>query len=119
MFPVRVELKSLSKDDFIQILLKPKNALTKQYTELLKSDNVELEFTEDGIEAIAEAAFEMNLQNEDIGARRLHTVIEQVLMDASFEAPSAEMDKVIIDSDYVHSKTEGVFNARDTRKYII
>ena len=118
-FPVRVELKSLSKGDFIQILLKPKNALTKQYIELLKSDNVELEFTDDGIEAIAEAAYEMNLQNEDIGARRLHTVIEQVLMEASFEAPSTDMMRVVINKDYVHRNTEGVFNARDTRKYII
>lgn len=118
-FPVRVELKSLSKEDFIQILLKPKNALTKQYTELLKSDNVELEFAEDGIEAIAEAAFEMNLQNEDIGARRLHTVIEQVLMDASFEAPSTEITRVIINSEYVHNKIDKVFSTKDTKKYII
>lgn len=118
-FPIRVELKSLSKEDFIQILLKPKNALTKQYTELLKTDNVELEFTKDGIEAIAEAAYEMNLQNEDIGARRLQTVIEQVIMDVSFEAPSTEINKVVIDSNYVHSKIDKVFSAKDAKKYII
>ena len=118
-FPVHVELQSLSKEDFNAILRVPKNALTKQYVELLKTEEVELDFTDDGIEAIAEIAYQMNLQHENIGARRLHTVIEQVLMDISFEAPDGISGKVEINHDYVYAKIKNIFKGIDMNKYII
>lgn len=118
-FPVHVELQSLSKEDFNAILRVPKNALTKQYVELLKTEEVELDFTDDGIEAIAEIAYQMNLQHENIGARRLHTVIEQVLMDVSFEAPDGISGKVEINHDYVYAKIKNIFKGIDMNKYII
>lgn len=118
-FPVHVKLENLTKDDFKKILQVPKNALIRQYTELLKVDKVNLEFTDDGIDAIAETAFNMNQQYENIGARRLHTVLEQVLMDVSYEAPDAISGNVIIDKDYVYSKVNTIYKARDINKYII
>jgi ATP-dependent HslUV protease ATP-binding subunit HslU len=117
-FPVHVELKSLSQDDFKQILLKPKNALIKQYMELLRTEKVELEFGEDAIEAIAEIAFQMNIQNENIGARRLHTILEQILLDISFEAPNVT-GKVLIDKKYVDDKLNSIVKRIDINKYII
>lgn len=118
-FPVRVELKSLTKEDFIQILLKPKNALIKQYKELLGTEGVELVFEDSAIEAIAEITCKMNLQNENIGARRLHTVIEEILMDVSFEAPDIENKRVVIDRDYVQDKVKKFFKEIDSNKFII
>ena len=118
-FPVHVKLESLTKDDFKQILQEPKNALIKQYIELLKVDNINLKFTDDGIDAIAEIAFNMNSQYENIGARRLHTILEQVLMDVSFEAPDCISGDVKIDRDYVYSKVDTIYKARDINKYII
>ncbi|SEG09258.1 ATP-dependent HslUV protease ATP-binding subunit HslU [Caloramator fervidus] len=118
-FPVRVELKALNKDDFKAILLKPKNALTKQYIELLKVDGVEIEFTEDGIDEIAEVAYFMNMQLENIGARRLHTVLEEVLKDISFEAPDIPNKKVIINREYVKDKLKNIYKQDDTTKFII
>lgn len=118
-FPVRVELSSLMKDDFKEILIKPKNALTRQYIELLKTDGVAIEFAEDGIEAIAEIAYKMNLQRENIGARRLHTVLEQLLMDISYEAPDSGITKLVVDKGYVYEKVNGLFKEIDTDKYII
>lgn len=118
-FPVHVELKSLSKEDFKQILLKPKNALTKQYIELLKTEGIQLEFTNSAIESIADIAYRMNLQNENIGARRLHTVLEEVLMDISFEAPEVNEKKIVIDDSYVYDKVKNFFKDIDTNKYII
>lgn len=118
-FPVRVELNSLTREDFKNILTQPQNALTKQYTALLGVDGVELQFVEDGIDAIAEAAFVMNQQHENIGARRLHTILEQVIMDVSYEAPFNSTTKVIIDREYVQSKIEDVFKLKDANKYII
>lgn len=118
-FPVNVELKSLSKEDFEQILTRPKNALTKQYYELLKTENIEIDFTEDGIEEIANIAYDMNQENENIGARRLHTILEMVLMDISFEAPDVEEKTVTINKEYVRSKINGVYKFNDLNKYII
>ncbi|MDO6354101.1 ATP-dependent protease ATPase subunit HslU [Caloramator sp. CAR-1] len=117
-FPVRVELKDLTKQDFKEILVKPKNAIIKQYIELLKVDGVELEFVDDGIDEIAQAAFIMNQQQENIGARRLHTVIEEILEDISFEAPDLPK-KIIIDRDYVKNKLKDLYKQHDTSKFII
>ncbi|KRQ86973.1 ATP-dependent protease ATPase subunit ClpY [Caloramator mitchellensis] len=117
-FPVKVELKALTKEDFKEILSKPKNALIKQYVELLKTDGVCIEFTDDGIDEIAEVAYILNLQNENIGARRLHTVLEEVLMDVSFEAPEGPKN-VTIDKNYVKDKLKTVYKHVDTSKYII
>ncbi|MCX8083618.1 MAG: ATP-dependent protease ATPase subunit HslU [Calditerrivibrio sp.] len=118
-FPIRVELDSLSKDDFVRILKEPENALTKQYRDLLLADDVEIEFTDDGIERIAEVATELNKTNENIGARRLHTIIEKVLEDVSFEAPFGHYAKVIIDSAFVDSKLKNIISKQDLSKYIL
>lgn len=120
-FPVCVELKSLTFDDFKQILLQPKNALIKQYTALLKTENIDLVFKEDAIDAIADIAYKMNQQNENIGARRLHTVLEGVLMDISFEAPDIKTDngKIEIDSKYVYERANKFFKEIDENKFII
>ena len=86
-FPIRVELTDLTRDDFLRILTEPKHALTKQYAELLATEGVELEFTPDGIEAVADIAFEVNRTHQNIGARRLHTILEKVVEEVSFEGP--------------------------------
>lgn len=118
-FPVRVELKSLTKDDFKKILLIPKNALIKQYIALLRTEKVEIDVKEDAIEAIADIAFKMNLQFENIGARRLHTVLEEVFVDISFEAPYSEEKNIIVDKEYVNEKIKQYFKEIDENKYII
>ncbi len=118
-FPIRVELKPLTKEDFVRILTEPKNALTKQYKALLETEGVEIEFTEDGIEEIARIAEEANTKAENIGARRLHTVMERLLEDLSFNAPSMKGQKVVIDRDYVRSKLEGIIEDEDLTKYIL
>jgi len=118
-FPIRVELDSLSKEDFIKILKEPENALTKQYRDLLMADDVEIEFTNDGIEKIAEIATELNRTNENIGARRLHTIIEKVLEDISYEAPFGHFAKIVIDSVFVESKLKTILAKQDLSKYIL
>ena len=118
-FPVRVELKSLTKEDFKKILLVPKNALVKQYIELLRTENIEVEVTEDAIDGIADIAFKMNLQFENIGARRLHTVLEEVFVDISYEAPDIENKNIVVNKDYVNEKTKQYFKEIDENKYII
>ena len=89
-FPIRVELTDLTRDDFLRILTEPKHALTKQYAALLATEGVTLEFTPDGIEALADIAFEVNRTTQNIGARRLHTILERVVEEMSFEAPDME-----------------------------
>lgn len=118
-FPIRVELDSLTKDDFIKILKEPENALTKQYRDLLMADDVEIDFTEDGIERIAEVATELNRTNENIGARRLHTIIEKVLEDVSYEAPFGHYAKVVVDKVFVDSKLKSILSKQDLSKYIL
>ena len=103
-FPIRVELKPLSKEDFVRILVEPKNALVKQYTELLKTEGVDLEFTSDAIEEIASIAEEINNRTENIGARRLYTIMEKLLEDISFNAPDLAGQRIIIDSKFVRAK---------------
>lgn len=118
-FPIRVELDSLSKDDFIKILKEPENALTKQYKDLLMSDDVDIEFVDEGIERIAEVATELNRTNENIGARRLHTIIEKVLEDVSYEAPFGTYVKIVIDKAFVDSKLTSILSKQDLSKYIL
>lgn len=118
-FPIRVELKPLTKDDFKSILVEPENALTKQYIELLKTENVHLEFTEDAIEEIAKIAEEINTRTENIGARRLHTVMEKLLEDISFNAPEMSGQTIIIDAKFVRAKLGELAKDEELSRYIL
>jgi len=119
-FPVLVELNSLKKEDFVRILTTPQNAVTVQYKTLLGVDNVELEFTDDAIEEIAEIAEEANLTSEDIGARRLHTVMENLLEDVSFSAgENTEKVVVKVDKKFVNAKLGESNKNKDLKKYIL
>ncbi len=118
-FPIRVELSPLTREDFVRILKEPKNALTVQYTELLKTEGVELEFTEDALEEIARIAEDANNRTENIGARRLHTVMEKLLEDISFNAPELTGHRIIIDARFVKAKLEGIVKDVELSKYIL
>lgn len=119
-FPVKVELKSLNKEDFVNILTKPKNAITTQYATLLAVDNIQLEFTSDAIERIAELSAEINATSEDIGARRLHTVMENLVEDISFNAgDDIPLTKVVIDGKYVDEHLSSVIMQQSVEKYIL
>ena len=118
-FPIRVELDSLTKEDFVQILTEPKNALVKQYMALLKSEDVNLTFEEDAIEQIAEMSAQVNLQTENIGARRLHTVMEKLLEDISFDAPDLENKNITIDAAYISEKLKDIIQDEDLSRYIL
>lgn len=118
-FPILVELNSLSKKDFVEILTTPRNAITVQYATLLKTDGVELKFTEEAIDEIAGIAENMNATSEDIGARRLHTVMEELLGDISFEADGSEQKEIIIDKKFVENKLGAENKSKDLRKYIL
>ena len=107
-FPIRVELKSLDSKDFKKILTEPNNALLKQYTELLKTEGISLTFSNDAIDQIANISVEINDRNENIGARRLHTVLEKIIEDISFSAPDLKDKDVLIDSDYVNDKLKDI-----------
>lgn len=117
--PIRVELDTLTEDDFKRILREPKNALIKQYTALLATEGIELEFTEAGIDEIARLAGEVNAASENIGARRLHTVMEKLLEDISFQAPDLPEKKVTIDDAYVRDRLAGIVKDEDLSKYIL
>jgi ATP-dependent HslUV protease ATP-binding subunit HslU len=118
-FPVRVELNDLTEEDFKSILIKPQNAIIKQYTELLKTDGVTIEFSEDGISALANFAFELNEKIENIGARRLYTVVERVLEEVSYEAPATTEYSLKIDSKYVKNRLDNVVGDENLREYIL
>jgi ATP-dependent HslUV protease ATP-binding subunit HslU len=118
-FPIRVKLDSLSAEDFVRILTEPTNALTKQYTELLKTENVVLRFTADGIEEIAKEAQAVNDQTENIGARRLHTIMEFLLDETSFEAPYSESTKVVVDAAFVSERLKGLVERKDIAHFIL
>ena len=118
-FPIRVELEPLEEDDFVRILTEPENCLTIQYTALLATDGVNLEFTEDGVAEIARMAFTVNQQDENIGARRLHTVMEKVLEDILFDAPDGIQGTVIVDKEYVTSKLGDLVRDKDLTRYIL
>jgi len=118
-FPIRVELKALTKEDFVKILTQPKNALIKQYKALMETEGVHLEFTDDAVEEIARIAEEVNERTENIGARRLHTILEKIMEDYSFEAPELAGQTIIIDKKVVDSKLEGIIQNEDLTKYIL
>ena len=118
-FPIRVELEALTKDDFIRILTEPKNALIKQYTELMRTEDIKLSFTNEAIEKIAETAAEVNSSTENIGARRLHTVLEKLLDEISFNAPDMKEKKFTIDKSYVEEKIADIVKDRDLSRYIL
>lgn len=118
-FPIRVELTSLYEDDFRQILTEPENALTKQYAALLSTEGIEIEFTDEAIAEIARIAFLVNEQTENIGARRLHTILEKLLENLSFEAPDLDEQKIAITMDYVKQQLDDVVKDKDLSKYIL
>ncbi|MCL2130018.1 MAG: ATP-dependent protease ATPase subunit HslU [Treponema sp.] len=118
-FPLRVELDSLGKDDFLRILTEPKNSLTRQYVELLATENVEINFTQEAIEKIAALAAEVNSKLENIGARRLHTIMEALLEELSFEAPDISPAKVPITVEYVDEKLSTLVKDQDLGRYIL
>jgi ATP-dependent HslUV protease ATP-binding subunit HslU len=119
-FPIRVELKSLTEDDFVKILVQPENALIKQYTALLKTEGVELEFTDDGTREIAATAAQVNESVENIGARRLHTIMTSLLEDLMFEIPeNYPGKKVVIDKHFVENRLSKIAKDRDLSRYIL
>ncbi|AKG35230.1 ATP-dependent protease ATPase subunit HslU [Paenibacillus durus] len=118
-FPIRVELSSLSLEDFVSILTEPKNALTKQYSNLLATENIEVEFQSDAIYEIAKIAATVNQNMENIGARRLHTILEKLLEDLSFEAPELTLEKMVITPEYVREKLASIAQDRDLSQYIL
>jgi ATP-dependent HslUV protease ATP-binding subunit HslU len=118
-FPLRVELDSLGKDDFLRILTEPKNALTKQYVELMGTENVEIEFTPEAVEYLAALAAEVNSRLENIGARRLHTIMEALLEELSFEAPDIAPAKVSVTVEYVNEKLANLVKDQDLGRYIL
>lgn len=118
-FPIRVELENLTEENFVEILTKPKNALIKQYELLLKTEGVNLKFTEEAIKAIAKLSYVSNEQSENIGARRLQTVLEKLLEDISYEAPDLENNDIVIDEIYVNNKLMKHVHQNDISKYIL
>ena len=118
-FPIRVELKALNKDDFVRILTEPENALTKQYIALLATENVQLEFSSDAISALAEIAAQVNARSENIGARRLHTVLERLLEELSFGAPEMSGREQRVDAEYVHQRLDPIVKNEDLSRYIL
>jgi ATP-dependent HslUV protease ATP-binding subunit HslU len=118
-FPIRVELTDLTKADFLRILTEPKHALTKQYAELLATEGVQMEFAPDGIEALADIAFDVNRTTQNIGARRLHTILERVIEDISYEGPDLKEKHVTIDAAYVQGKIGAILQKEDLSKFIL
>jgi ATP-dependent HslUV protease ATP-binding subunit HslU len=118
-FPIRVELSSLTQEDFVRILAEPRNSLVRQYTELLRTEGVELEFKEDGVRTIAEFAARVNLQADDIGARRLHTVMEKLLEDLSFDAPDMAGGRHVVDETFVRERLQELVQDEDLSRYIL
>ncbi|UNK16716.1 ATP-dependent protease ATPase subunit HslU [Paenibacillus sp. N3/727] len=118
-FPIRVELSSLSLDDFVSILTEPENALTKQYVNLLRTENIEVEFSPEAIREIAQIAASVNQNTENIGARRLHTILEKLLEDLSFEAPELTLERMVITPQYVKEKLSDIAQDRDLSQYIL
>ena len=118
-FPIRVELENLDKDTFVKILTIPENALLKQHKALLETEGIEIEFTDEAVDEIAEMAFLMNEQTENIGARRLHTILERLLEDISFNIPEMETEKIVIDQAYVKEIFAEKIHPEDIDRYIL
>jgi ATP-dependent HslUV protease ATP-binding subunit HslU len=118
-FPIRVELSPLTKDDFVRILTEPENALTRQYQALLATEEVELDFSPEAVETLAELACRVNEKNENIGARRLATIMEKLLDEVSFEAPDIKPAKISVTPDYVQTRLQGLVDDTDLTRYIL
>ena len=118
-FPIRVELNDLSKEDFVRILTEPKSALTKQYMALMETEGVQVEFTDDAIESLADYSFRVNQSTQNIGARRLYTIMERLLEELSFEAPEMGTSRVEINAAYVRDRLEEVSRDEDLSKFIL
>ena len=118
-FPIRVELKDLDRDDFIRILTEPKSSLTKQYEALLATEGLELAFTREAVEALAEVAFQVNQRTQNIGARRLYTIMERLLEELSFEAPDRKRGRVEIDAAYVRQRLHDLAEDEDLSKFVL
>lgn len=118
-FPIRVELDALTREDFIRILTEPENALTRQYVALMETEGVKMRFSEDGVDALAEIAAKVNSRSENIGARRLHTVLERLLEELSFNAPELHEHELTIDAAYVHGRLDPIVKDEDLSRYIL
>lgn len=118
-FPIRVELQDLTRNDFIRILTEPTTSITRQYAELLATDGVKLKFSRDGIEALADIAYDVNQSTQNIGARRLHTILERMLEEISFEAPHTKTATFTIDADYVRRQLEPITKDEDLSRFIL
>jgi len=118
-FPIRVELKALTEQDFVRILTEPRSALTKQYAALMETEGVQLNFTEDGIAEMARMAVVVNQATENIGARRLHTILERVLEEVSFDGPDLKKKKVTVDAAFVRRRLDGIVGDQDLSRYIL
>jgi ATP-dependent HslUV protease ATP-binding subunit HslU len=118
-FPIRVELQSLGKEEFIRILTEPENALTKQYVALMATEDIELVFTDDAIEQMADIAVQVNEKTEEIGARRLHTVLERVLDKLSFDASGLGNEKFVVTGEYVRAQLDDIVQDQDLSRYIL
>ncbi len=118
-FPIRVELSDLGREDFLRILTEPRHALTRQYAELLATEGVTLEFTADGVEAMADIAFEVNRTTQNIGARRLHTILERVVEELCYEAPEIATKHVRVDAAGVRQRLDGILQKEDLARFIL
>lgn len=118
-FPIRVELDSLGKEEFVRILTEPNNALVKQYTEMMATEDIKLSFTDEAVEQIAEVATIVNERTENIGARRLYTIMETLLEDISFDAPDLQEKNIVIDAKYVEEKLDNIVEDEDLSRYIL
>lgn len=118
-FPIRVELTKLSTDDFVKILIEPDNALIKQYMALLATEGIEIEFSDEAIRKIAEIAYQVNQDTDNIGARRLHTIMEKLLEDLSFEASEITLEKITITPQYVEEKLATIAKNKDVSQFIL
>jgi ATP-dependent HslUV protease ATP-binding subunit HslU len=118
-FPIRVELSSLTREDFVRILAEPRNSLVRQYTALLRTEGVEIEFKDEGIRAIADVAARVNQSSDDIGARRLHTVMEKLLEELSFDAPDLAHTRHVVDDGFVRERLEDLVRDEDLSRFIL
>jgi ATP-dependent HslUV protease ATP-binding subunit HslU len=118
-FPIRVELEPLSREDLVRILKEPRSSLVRQYTALLATEGVDVSFRDDAVEELARIAAEVNERMENIGARRLHTVMERLLDEVSFDANELRGQRIVIDAAYVRARLEGIAQDEDLSRYIL
>jgi ATP-dependent HslUV protease ATP-binding subunit HslU len=118
-FPIRVELEHLTKEDLKRILTEPCNSLIKQYVSLIETEGISVKFLDEAIDEIANIAYQVNEQTENIGARRIYTILEKLLEDISFNAPNIDDKKIIIDREYVTKKLKDIVRSEDITRYIL